>query len=101
MTQETQLALTDWLKGNLTDRLRTRNSPLIAGILNLQLSQKCNNAFVLNLREQIYRTHMIRNLNQVNLAKELYKSATYTKVPNKTSRVLFLPREARTCVARY
>jgi len=27
VTRETQLALTDWLKGNLTDRLRTRNSP--------------------------------------------------------------------------
>jgi len=24
-----QLALTDWLKGNLTDRLRTRNSPFV------------------------------------------------------------------------
>ena len=29
MTRETQLALTDWLKGNLTDRLRMRNSPLM------------------------------------------------------------------------
>jgi len=27
MTRETQLAFTDWLKGNLTDQLRTRNSP--------------------------------------------------------------------------
>jgi len=27
VTRETQLALTDWLKGNLTDRLTTRNSP--------------------------------------------------------------------------
>jgi len=27
VTRETQLALTNWLKGNLTDRLRTRNSP--------------------------------------------------------------------------
>jgi len=29
VTRETQLALTDWLKGNLTDRLRTRNAPLV------------------------------------------------------------------------
>jgi len=28
VTREKQLALTNWLKGNLTDRLRTRNSPL-------------------------------------------------------------------------
>jgi len=28
VTRETQLVLTNWLKGNLTDRLRTRNSPL-------------------------------------------------------------------------
>jgi len=27
VTRETQLALTDWLKDNLTDRLKTRNSP--------------------------------------------------------------------------
>jgi len=27
VTRETQLALTHWLKGNLTDRLRTRNLP--------------------------------------------------------------------------
>jgi len=29
VTRETQLAVTDWLKGNLTNWLRTRNSPLI------------------------------------------------------------------------
>jgi len=29
VTRETHLALTSWLKGNLTDRLRTRNSPLM------------------------------------------------------------------------
>jgi len=27
VTWETQLVLTSWLKGNLTDRLRARNSP--------------------------------------------------------------------------
>jgi len=33
VTRETQLSLTDWLKvkGNLTDRWRTRNSPLWYG----------------------------------------------------------------------
>jgi len=41
VTRKTQLALTDWLKGNLTDQLRTRNSPL--PVVSQQLSGTENN----------------------------------------------------------
>jgi len=43
VTPETQLVLTDWLKGNLTDRLRTRNSPIDSTALTATtiLSTRC------------------------------------------------------------
>jgi len=33
VTRETQLVLTDWLKGNLTDPLRMRHSPLVMVVI--------------------------------------------------------------------